>query len=344
MRIISQDGMMDFPYELCAVYISKNPDSISKLKPNNYLVLCRWQADQKSANVLAEYQSEDNAKKAMQMLHDAYNSQDVEYENGIYRYEILFRFPSNKELEDKKNETMGKMEEQGNKEETQSGKCGVKGAACKTSSSSSCGGEGCDRRETGNDLRAEHTGGSDKEGGCEGNERLSESVHRMGCERSIGQENLVRNADGGSQERRLNMTKEEFASGLNNREYGSELTQYERQRAKESGLVVVYGASDDLIEFDGTIRDEGGCFDGGDVYFDRTGVAQNGEKLANRITAVWCGKVDDEPVGDLSEFQTENGETITWTYKTDIPHATFMVYEDGEPYCRGIIFSIEDIK
>ena len=140
------------------------------------------------------------------------------------------------------------------------------------------------------------------------------------------------------------MTKEEFASGLNNREYGSELTQYERQRAKESGLVVVYGASDDLVEFDGAIRDEGGCYDGGDVYFDRTGVAQNGEKLANKITAVWCGKVDDEPAGDLSEFQTENRETITWTYKTDIPHATFMVYEDGEPYCRGIVFSIEDIK
>ena len=337
MRIISQDSMYDLPYELCAVYLNKEPTQ-------EITVRCRWQADQKASLVIAQYLNMENAQKAMQMLHDAYNSQDVEYENGIYRYETLFRFPSNKELEDKKNETMGKMEEQGNKEETQSGKCGVKGAACKTSSSSSCGGEGCDRREAGNDLRAEHTGGSDKEGGCEGNERLSESVHRMGCERSIGQENPVRNADGGSQERRLNMTKEEFASGLNNREYGSELTQYERQRAKESGLVVVYGASDDLIEFDGAIRDEGGCFDGGDVYFDRTGVAQNGEKLANRITAVWCGKVDDEPAGDLSEFQTENGETITWTYKTDIPHATFMVYEDGEPYCRGIIFSIEDIK
>ena len=338
MRIISQDGRFDVPYELCAVYLSTQP-------MKGTAILCRWQADQKSANLLAEYLSEENALTAMQMLHDAFNRRDIELSDGKFtHYDCMFRFPSNKELEDKKNETMGKMEEQGNKEETQSGKCGVKGAACKTSSSSSCGGEGCDRRETGNDLRTEHTGGSDKEGCCEGNERLSESVHRMGCERSIGQENPIGNTDGCNQERRLNMTKEEFASGLNNREYGSELTQYERQRAKESGLVVVYGASDDLVEFDGAIRDEGGCYDGGDVYFDRTGVAQNGEKLANKITAVWCGKVDDEPAGDLSEFQTENRETITWTYKTDIPHATFMVYEDGEPYCRGIVFSIEDIK
>lgn len=338
MRIISQDGRFDVPYELCAVYLSTQP-------MKGTAILCRWQADQKSANLLAEYLSEENALAAMQMLHDAFNRRDIELSDGKFtHYDCMFRFPSNKELEDKKNETMGKMEEQGNKEETQSGKCGVKGAACKASSSSSCGGEGCDRRETGNDLRTEHTGGSDKEGCCEGNERLSESVHRMGCERSIGQENPIGNADGSNQERRLDMTKEEFASGLNNREYGSELTQYERQRAKESGLVVVYGASDDLIEFDGAIRDEGGCYDGGDVYFDRTGVAQNGEKLANKIAAVWCGKVDDEPAGDLSEFQTENGETITWTYKTDIPHATFMVYEDGEPYCRGIVFSIEDLK
>ena len=337
MRIISQDARFDFPYELTAVYISPENNGGAS-------ILCRWQADQKASNILAEYSCEENAFKALEMLHDAYGKQTVEYEDRICTFETMFRFPSNKELEDKKNETMGKMEEQGNKEETQSGKCGVKGAACKTSSSSSCGGEGCDRRETGNDLRTEHTGGSDKEGGCAGNERLSESVHRMGCERSIWQEIPIGNADGSNQERRLDMKKEEFASGLNDREYGSELTQYERQRAKESGLVVVYGASDDLIEFDGAIRDEGGCYDGGDVYFDRTGVAQNGEKLANKITAVWCGKVDDEPAGDLSEFQAENGETITWTYKTDIPHATFMFYEDGEPYCRGIVFSIEDRK
>ena len=29
---------------------------------------------------------------------------------------------------------------------------------------------------------------------------------------------------------------------------------------------------------------------------------------------------------------------ITWVYRTDIPHVTFMMYEDGEPCCRGIVF------
>ena len=43
----------------------------------------------------------------------------------------------------------------------------------------------------------------------------------------------------------------EFANRLNGREYGQELTPAEAQRAKEAGIVVVFGASDDLMEFRG---------------------------------------------------------------------------------------------
>ena len=51
------------------------------------------------------------------------------------------------------------------------------------------------------------------------------------------------------------------------------------------------------------------------------------------IEALWC---DDD-------IKDENGGLITWTYKTDIPHETFMIYEDGSSYCRGIVFNINDI-
>ena len=54
--------------------------------------------------------------------------------------------------------------------------------------------------------------------------------------------------------------------------YSEKRREQQRQEAKENGLVIVYGASDDLMEFDGAIYDEGGCFDGGRVYFDRDGV------------------------------------------------------------------------
>lgn len=130
------------------------------------------------------------------------------------------------------------------------------------------------------------------------------------------------------------MDKKELAQLINGREYGYEPFRDVRQVAKEAGLVIVSGASDDLMEFDGAIYDEGGCFDGGEVFFDRTGASQDGSELANCIEAFWCDKAALD----------ENGNVITWTYKTNIPHETFMIYGDGEPYCRGIVFDLADVR
>lgn len=130
------------------------------------------------------------------------------------------------------------------------------------------------------------------------------------------------------------MDKKELAQLINGRKYGYEPFRDVRQVAKASGFVIVSGASDNLMEFDGAIYDEGGCYDGGKVFFDRNGVSQDGSERANCIEAFWC----DETALD------ENGNVITWSYKTDIPHETFMIYEDGEPYCRGIVFDLAEMK
>ena len=106
------------------------------------------------------------------------------------------------------------------------------------------------------------------------------------------------------------MTIYEFAERLNGRQYGNEITLIEEREAKNLGFVVVFGYSDDCAEFRGAFDDEIGCFDGGRVF-------ENGEKY---IDAQWCeGEAD-------------------WTYETNIPHATFDIYDDGETYCRGIVF------
>lgn len=111
-------------------------------------------------------------------------------------------------------------------------------------------------------------------------------------------------------ERSTEMTIFDFSEGLNGREYGNEITPFEEQRAKELGFVVVFGYSDDNTEFRGAYEEEIGCYDGGRVY----------EDTDKYIDAVWC-----------------DGE-YSWTYKTNIPHATFDIYEDGEKYCKGIVF------
>lgn len=131
------------------------------------------------------------------------------------------------------------------------------------------------------------------------------------------------------------MDIKEFAKSISGKKYGySQFAKEEIETAKENGFVIVYGASDDLVEFEGAIRDEASCFDGGHVYFNKNEVCQDNEEkddYPNCITVLWC---EDE----------ENGKPICWSYRTGISHETFMIYEYGEPYCKGIVFSIEDLK
>lgn len=132
------------------------------------------------------------------------------------------------------------------------------------------------------------------------------------------------------------MDIKEYAKSISGKEYGYQMfTKEEIETAKENGFVIVYGASDDLMEFEGAIQDEGSCFNGGRVYFNRNEVCQDSEeesKYPNWINAVWDRDED------------ENGKLIAWTYETEIPHETFMIYENGEPYCRGIVFRIDDAR
>ena len=135
------------------------------------------------------------------------------------------------------------------------------------------------------------------------------------------------------------MTKEQFAEMLNGRQDKEGISLHDENLAKEYGLVLVFGASDDLMEFGGAIHDEVGCYNGGTAYLDKNGLwhskcddedckyAEEEQAKCKTITAIWC------PPGGGS-----------WAYETDIPHATFDIYEDGELYCRGIVFKLADLR
>ena len=48
---------------------------------------------------MAEYSSKEKAKKAMEMLRDAWINETVEFEDGICHRNIIFQFPAEEELE-----------------------------------------------------------------------------------------------------------------------------------------------------------------------------------------------------------------------------------------------------
>ena len=137
------------------------------------------------------------------------------------------------------------------------------------------------------------------------------------------------------------MELKEFAKMLDGREYACpQFTKEEIMIAKENRFVIIYGASDDLMEIDGAITDEAGVWDGGTVHiqipYDGPGqiigggvvAGNNGQHNVLRVEAKWC------------KDKTEDGNTITWSYDTSIPHEEFDILEDGEVNCRAIVFKV----
>jgi hypothetical protein len=148
------------------------------------------------------------------------------------------------------------------------------------------------------------------------------------------------------------MTKESLAALLSGRECGREITKQEAEQAQAAGLAIVFGASDDLLEFRGAIYDEVGAYEGatavlykkgkntfGVVPDDRESIrdidhdheleaALAARRLGQTVRAIWAPKVPD----------------ATWFITTQLPCAAFDIMEDGELFCRGLVLDVSDLN
>lgn len=133
----------------------------------------------------------------------------------------------------------------------------------------------------------------------------------------------------------------ELAAKLHERQYRHEMSKAEELSAKEYGLVVVFGASDDLMEFRGAINDELGCYGGGEAHVDGEGLLPERDNID-----------DDE---ELKKFfsRQPNAKQInaewdkngySWVISTQIPHYAFDILDGDEPYCQGIVFALADVE
>ena len=145
------------------------------------------------------------------------------------------------------------------------------------------------------------------------------------------------------------MKKEKLAQLLNGRQYGEEMTFEEEIQAKINGLLVCFGYSDYLLEFRG-IMSKGICIYGeGCIFLYKN----KDQKIAF---------LEEPNYDELSKIFYQKGLPISlkmlpikgewcqkelncsWLITTDIPHATFDIYDDGELYCRGIVLELSDIE
>jgi hypothetical protein len=79
---------------------------------------------------------------------------------------------------------------------------------------------------------------------------------------------------------------------------------------------------------------------GADGHYGGSGLIKNkcdeGDRCPNwrqtgvPIEAIWC------PNG-------EGNNGPSWAYKTEIPHAEFKIMEEGDVYCIGIVFRLDQI-
>jgi hypothetical protein len=134
----------------------------------------------------------------------------------------------------------------------------------------------------------------------------------------------------------------EIAAQLNGVEYRNEDEQFDAKILCDEGIVVAYGASDDLLELRGAIDDEYGAYEGTSIMLIKTkdweikaisgeGFDENrsyiGGDFEHHITAEWCPKDID----------------ASWKITPACEHATFNVMEDDELYCVGAVFYLKDV-
>lgn len=138
------------------------------------------------------------------------------------------------------------------------------------------------------------------------------------------------------------MNAHELAKLLNGREYRSEITDQECKSARKSGLLVVFGYSDDLVELRGVINDEVSAYDGTTFQVSKLGLVRSwSEFLATDPTE--SDAIDyfekKRSVSTITIIAKWGGEPV-WSIAVDGTTgdvAEFIIMEDGEPFCRGIV-------
>ena len=125
--------------------------------------------------------------------------------------------------------------------------------------------------------------------------------------------------------------------------YWAEIDIKMARAAANRGLVVVFGSSD-YMEFRGAIYAEIRVYGCKTVTVDAIGIlpefreivrGHDKDELRDYYKREGFGKT-------ISAIRDQDG--YVWTYKTDIPHKTFEVIKDGDPYCRGIVFSMGELS
>ena len=81
MRVISQNGRIDIPYDYFSLSMSCAKIASGKVEDRNVFSIVCHNLSSPNGTKLAEYSTEEKAKKAMEMLRDAYIGMPIVMQN-----------------------------------------------------------------------------------------------------------------------------------------------------------------------------------------------------------------------------------------------------------------------
>lgn len=130
-------------------------------------------------------------------------------------------------------------------------------------------------------------------------------------------------------------------------EYSRDIPEEAKQLAKENGIVIIVGGSDDLMYAYGANshladyceHSEG--WDGCDLakYASNKKLRNEAEQLGLKI--FWCGEI--VKTGEkIENYSIKENGAFSYKVKNEIEHLDFKVLDDAKVYCTGIIIKLPD--
>jgi hypothetical protein len=140
----------------------------------------------------------------------------------------------------------------------------------------------------------------------------------------------------------IKVTKEEMAARLNGMDALDRVSTANRRDAANSNLIImqVWNDGNEVVEFSGAAYGRRGTYKGLKVYFfGSTPIHPDFDKCSCKC----CAYSERTAVSGSVDLLIGKGG-YAWSFKTNMPHATFDVTDEGgAKYCRGIVFEVPSI-
>lgn len=139
---------------------------------------------------------------------------------------------------------------------------------------------------------------------------------------------------------------------LDGNEPVDEITREQERIAAENNLLVLFCRSNDVLEMRGAIHGEVDATGGGDFALILEGeqfsddesdaIRRAGSNAVMRISDEYDN--EDNPRLIRVEWCREDETPLDWGITSNLPSAWFTIFDNGEPFCAGIVIDLDDVK